>query len=207
MTFKNWFKSTHDSNGFPEIWFKSTYDSKLYRVLIQINSWLKTLPEFWFKSTHDSKSFLESWFEWTHSSIDFSPYDLFVACPIRFHFVWPFLGFESTHYASSISEGWSIQLMTQTAFQEIDSESNHDSSESPGIDSDRLMTRVTFQGIDSESAHYSSGSLGIDSNRLMTQAKKHLILSRLIQLWVVRLSISNRDKGKIECIELFTDII
>ena len=30
----------------------------------------------------------------------------------------------------------SIQLMTQTPFQEIDSESNHDSSESPGIDSD-----------------------------------------------------------------------
>ena len=66
----------------------------------------------------------------------------------------------------------SIQLMTQTPFQEIDSESNHDSSESPGIDSDRLMTRVTFQGIDLESAHYSSESLGIDSNRLMTQAKK-----------------------------------
>ena len=68
-------------------------------------------------------------------------------------------------------EAESIQLMNQTAFQGIDSESTHDSSGSPGIDADRLVTQATFQGIDSESTHSSGRSPGIDSNRLMTQAK------------------------------------
>ena len=81
-----------------------------------------------------------------------------------------------------------IQLMTQAAFQGIDSESTHDTSRSPGIDSDRLMTQAVFQEIDSESTHNSSRSPGIESIQLMTQAKK-LILSRLmIQLWVVPMS-------------------
>ena len=70
--------------------------------------------------------------------------------------------------------------MTGVGFQGIDSESTHDSSPSPGIDSDRLMTKAAFQGIDSESAHDSSRSPGIDSNRLVTHAKKQLILSRLM---------------------------
>ena len=58
----------------------------------------------------------------------------------------------------------SIQLMIQAAFQGIDSESTHDSSGSPDIDSDRLMAQAAFQGFDSESTHDSSGSPGIDSN-------------------------------------------
>ena len=46
-----------------------------------------------------------------------------------------------------------IQLMTQAAFQGTDSESTHDSSGSPSIDSDRFMTQVTFKEIDLESTH------------------------------------------------------
>ena len=38
----------------------------------------------------------------------------------------------------------SIQLMTQAALQGINSESTHDSSESPGIDSGRLIAQATF---------------------------------------------------------------
>ena len=40
--------------------------------------------------------------------------------------------------------------------------------------------QAAFQGIDSESTHDSKGSLDIGSNRLKTQAKKNLILSRLM---------------------------
>ena len=59
------------------------------------------------------------------------------------------------------------------------------------------MTHAAFQGIDSESAHDSSRSPGIDSNWLMTQAKKHLILSRLmIQLWIVLMSGSIYQESK-----------
>ena len=65
----------------------------------------------------------------------------------------------------------SIQLMAQPAFQEIDSESTHDSSGCLGIDSDRLMIQATFLAIDSESTHDSRESQGIDSNRLITQVK------------------------------------
>ena len=49
----------------------------------------------------------------------------------------------------------SIQLMTQVAFQGIDSEPTHDSSRSPGIHLDQIMTQVA--------------ALGIKSNWLMTQ--------------------------------------
>ena len=61
----------------------------------------------------------------------------------------------------------SIQLMTQAAFQGIDSELAHesDSSGSPCIDSYQLMTQAAFQEIDPESSHGLSGSPGlIDSN-------------------------------------------
>ena len=61
--------------------------------------------------------------------------------------------------------------MIQVIFQGIDSESTHNSSGSPGIDSDRLKTQVAFRGMDSESTHDSCGPPGIDSNRLMTLAK------------------------------------
>ena len=67
----------------------------------------------------------------------------------------------------------SIQLMSQVPFQGIDSESTHDSTISPVIDSDRLMTQEAFQGIDSESTHNSSISPGIESIRLLTQAEKN----------------------------------
>ena len=55
-----------------------------------------------------------------------------------------------THAASREAE--SIQLMTQATFHGIDSESTHDSSRSPRIDSNRLMTqrKKTF---DSESTY------------------------------------------------------
>ena len=36
-----WFRSTHDSSGFPENW-------------LRINSWLKQIPRYWLKSIHDS---------------------------------------------------------------------------------------------------------------------------------------------------------
>ena len=65
----------------------------------------------------------------------------------------------------------SFELMTQAAFQGIDSESNHDLLGSPGIDLDQLMIQPAFQGIDSGLTHDSSRPPGIDSNRLITQAK------------------------------------
>ena len=99
----NWFKSTHDRNGFLE------FDS----------NWLmaqKNFPEFWFKSTHDSKGFPKFWFistqlknlpgifiwinSWLNYTIMFGPLshwcwidDPFWARPIQFDLVLPFLGF------------------------------------------------------------------------------------------------------------------
>ena len=55
--------------------------------------------------------------------------------------------------------------MIQVIFQGIDSESTHNSSGSPGIDSDRLMALTALKEIDSESTHDSSRSPGVDSNR------------------------------------------
>ena len=43
--------------------------------------------------------------------------------------------------------------MIQAAYKGIQSESTHDSTGSPAIDSDRLMNQAAFQGIDSESTH------------------------------------------------------
>ena len=46
-----WYGSTHDSQWFYNNWFKSTRLKMDLWNVIQIDSWLKKLPEFWFKST------------------------------------------------------------------------------------------------------------------------------------------------------------
>ena len=70
---------------------------------------------------------------------------------VPFDLTWCDLFWLSTEMTSR--ENDSNQLMTQVAFQGIDSESTHDSSVSPCINSDRLITQAAFQGIDSELTH------------------------------------------------------
>ena len=65
----------------------------------------------------------------------------------------------------------SIQLVTQAALKGIDSESSHDSSGSPSIDSDRLMARAASLVIKSNWLMTQNASPLFDSNPLMTQAK------------------------------------
>ena len=186
-------KSAHDSKCF-FFWnlIQIGLWPKLLSFFIQINSWLKRLSRILIQVNSRLEN-LECWFESTHYWVTLL---LLGLCPIGFDLVsiclklvpfdltWCdlFGGFRGKclpeiliRINSAVSrKAELIQLMTQVAFREIDSESTHNSSGCPGIDLDRLMTQATFQGINSESTPDSSGSPNIDSNRLMTLAKKNI---------------------------------
>ena len=145
--------------------------------MIQIDSTLKTLPEFLSKSTHDSKNFPEFWFISTHDSKNYLEYWLesthvsmilfnFIPSTYLCFWLWTFLGcqlkcwlgmtFRGEGIHASVNLLWPLFGFRLKPFQNNWFESAHDSSSISETWIDSTAGSGSFPWIDSGSTHESS---------------------------------------------------